>query len=129
MTSRYFVIVSALSALAISAPAAAQQKVERLKLNYLSGRNQLGILSYCLEKGHIDDRAVTIQTKLIARMWKPTDLSGGDKAEAAGRKARITNLVDVDSDIETVSKAQNMSEKEYCQDLSNTVKEYGYLVQ
>ena len=60
---------------ATDAPAAAAQP--DMGAAYESARNQLGVLIYCQDKGHIDGKAVETQTKLLT-MIPAGDVAKGD---------------------------------------------------
>lgn len=114
-------LVSILSA---SSGALAQTQADQLAVAYQSGRNQLGILSYCSEKGHVGADVVEIQKKMLGLIPAPADKSGGDAAEAQGKKGTIA-MMGITQDIETIAKAQNASAATYCKQIGDVVKQAG----
>lgn len=115
----------ALTAIVFGATAAsAQTQADQLAVAYQSGRNQLGILSYCSEKGHIGADVVEIQKKMLGLIPAPADKSGGDAAEAQGKKGTIA-MMGVTQDIEVIAKAQNGSAATYCKQIGDVVKQAG----
>lgn len=105
-------------------PAAAQSQADQLKVAYQAARNQLGILGYCADKGHIDASAAEVQKKLIALIPAPADVSGGDAAEVAGRKGTLSAM-GIEQDLETITKAQNATPAAYCKQIGDLIKQMG----
>ncbi|QEL21530.1 hypothetical protein FQV39_02270 [Bosea sp. F3-2] len=118
------IAASAAAVLASAAPSFAQTQADQLKVAYQAARNQLGILGYCAEKGHIDASAGEAQKKLIALIPAPVDASGGDAAEAAGRKGTISAM-GMEQNIEVIAKAQNGTPAAYCKQIGDLVKQMG----
>lgn len=118
------IVASAAAVLASAAPSFAQTQADQLKVAYQAARNQLGILGYCADKGHIDAAAVDVQKKMIALIPAPADVSGGDVAEAAGRKGTISAM-GIEQNIETIAKAQNGTPAAYCKQIGDLVKQMG----
>ena len=58
---------------------------------YESARNQLGVLIYCQDKGHIGPTAVETQTKLLT-MIPAGDTAKGDAAEAKGKQGTVSAM-------------------------------------
>ncbi|WP_158516248.1 hypothetical protein [Bosea vaviloviae] len=85
----YIVGASAFLASGASALAQTPTQADQLKLAYQAGRNQLGILSYCNDKGFVGTDVLDIQKKLLGMVPVPADKSGGDSAEAQGRTGTI----------------------------------------
>lgn len=117
-------LVVAAALLSFVAPSFAQTQADQLKVAYQAARNQLGILGYCADKGYTDGGAVEVQKKLIALIPAPADLSGGDAAEAAGRKGKISAM-GMEQDIEAIAKAQNGTSAAYCKQIGDLVKQMG----
>lgn len=115
---------TAVAFLGAAAPSFAQSQADQLKVAYQAARNQLGILGYCAEKGHTDASAADVQKKLIAMIPAPADVSGGDAAEAAGRKGTISAM-GMEQDIEAIAKAQNGTPAAYCKQIGDLVKQIG----
>jgi hypothetical protein len=118
------IAASAAALLSFAAPAFAQSQADQLKVAYQAARNQLGILGYCVDKGYTDNGAVDVQKKLIALIPAPADVSGGDTAEAAGRKGKISAM-GMEQDIEAIAKAQNGTPAAYCKQIGDLVKQMG----
>lgn len=118
------IAASAAAFLASPAPSSAQTQADQLKVAYQAARNQLGILGYCAEKGHIDASAVDVQRKLVALIPAPADASGGDAAEAAGRKGTISAM-GMEQNIEAIAKATNGTPATYCKQIGDLVKQMG----
>jgi len=99
----------------------AQSQADQLATAYQAGRNQLGILSYCAEKGHVGADVVEIQRKVLALIPPPADKSAGDTAEAAGKKGTIA-MMGVTQDLETIAKAQGGTAAAYCKQIGDVVQ-------
>lgn len=114
---------SALAAFAVLScgPSLAQSQADQLAMAYQAGRNQLGILSYCAEKGHVGADVVAIQAKVLALIPPPADKSAGDTAEAAGKKGTIA-MMGVTQDLETIAKAQGGTAAAYCKQIGDVVQ-------
>lgn len=117
-------VASAIAFLASAAPSFAQSQADQLKVAYQAARNQLGILGYCADKGFTDSAAVDVQKKLIAVIPAPADMSGGDAAEAAGRKGTISAM-GMEQNIEAIAKATNGTPAAYCKQIGDVVKQMG----
>ena len=118
------IVASTIAFLGSVAPSFAQTQADQLKVAYQAARNQLGILGYCADKGHIDASASDVQKKLIGFIPAPADVSGGDAAEAAGRKGKISAM-GMEQDIETIAKAQNGTSAAFCKQIGDLVKQMG----
>lgn len=116
--------LAAAALLSSAAPAFAQTQADQLKVAYQAARNQLGILGYCADKGYTDGGAVEVQKKLIALIPAPADLSGGDAAEAAGRKGKISAM-GIEQDVEAIAKLQNGTAAAYCKQIGDLIKQMG----
>ncbi|AGT08743.1 pore-forming ESAT-6 family protein [Paracoccus aminophilus] len=87
---------------------------------YESARNQLGVLEYCTEKGHIDGKAVEIQTKLLT-LIPEGDKAKGDAAEAKGKSGTVAAM-GVEQSLDAASKAQNSSEEALCKQMDTMIQ-------
>ncbi len=114
-----FGIASSALAQTAAAPTAAQ-----MEMAYNSARNQLGVLKYCQNEGHIDGDAATIQTKLLGMIPPPADKTAGDEAEKTGEKGTIAAM-GVNQEISATVKAQNITEKQFCETIANAIKQVG----
>ncbi|WP_293801076.1 pore-forming ESAT-6 family protein [uncultured Bosea sp.] len=115
---------TAVALLGSAAPSFAQTQADQLKVAYQAARNQLGILGYCADKGYTDAAAAEVQKKLIAMIPAPADASGGDAAEAAGRKGTISAM-GMEQNIEVIAKATNGTAATYCKQIGDIVKQMG----
>jgi hypothetical protein len=115
---------SAVALLGSAAPSFAQTQADQLKVAYQAARNQLGILGYCADRGYTDAGAAEVQKKLIAMIPAPADASGGDAAEAAGRKGTISAM-GMEQNIEAIAKATNGTPATYCKQIGELVKQMG----
>ncbi len=115
---------AAVALLGSAAPSFAQTQADQLKVAYQAARNQLGILGYCADKGYTDAAAAEIQKKLIALIPAPADVSGGDAAEAAGRKGTISAM-GMEQPIEAIAKMANGTPATYCKQVGDVVKQMG----
>ncbi|MGI2033380.1 pore-forming ESAT-6 family protein [Rhizobium panacihumi] len=116
------IVLTGLVALGLAAPAFAQATNEQVEMAYNSARNQLGVLKYCQNEGHIDGEAATVQTKLIALIPAPADTAKGDEAEKAGEAGTVAAM-GVNQEIAASAKAQNITEKQFCDTVSNAIKQ------
>ena len=82
---------------------------------YESARNQLGVLIYCQEQGHIDGAAVETQTKLLT-MIPAGDTAKGDAAEAKGKEGTVSAM-GVERSLADASKEQNTTEEALCKQM------------
>lgn len=115
---------AAVSVLGFSSGAFAQATADQMAIAYQAGRNQLGILGYCADKGHAGADVVEIQRKMLGLIPVPADRTAGDSAEEAGRKGTIS-MMGVTQDIETIAKAQGGSAASYCKQIGDVVKQAG----
>ena len=120
LSFKRFSAIAALAALS-SSQAFAQNPADQLAAAYQAGRNQLGVISYCAEKGHVGADVVAIQTKVLALIPPPADKSAGDTAEAAGKKGTIA-MMGVTQDLETIAKAQGGTAAAYCKQIGDVVQ-------
>ncbi|RDW13167.1 pore-forming ESAT-6 family protein [Paracoccus thiocyanatus] len=101
-----------------AAPAAPEQDSGAA---YESARNQLGVLTYCQEQGHIDGKAVEIQTKLLA-MIPAGDSAKGEAAEAKGKEGTVSAM-GVERRLEDAAKEQNTTEEALCQQMEGLLQQ------
>ncbi|RDJ24304.1 hypothetical protein DWF00_03605 [Bosea caraganae] len=113
-------LAAALAAGFSAAPAFAQQP-DQLKIAYEAGRNQLGILGYCSDKGFVGADVVDVQRKLLGIIPVPADKSGGDAAEAQGKKGTFAAM-GMTQDIEAIAKAQNSTPAAFCKTVGDAIK-------
>lgn len=95
---------------------------EQMEMAYNAGRNQLGVLKYCQEKGFIDGAAAETQAKLMALIPVPADTAKGDAAEAVGKTGKVSAM-GVEQDIATAAKAQGATEDKLCTTMSDMIKQ------
>ncbi|MGX1788982.1 pore-forming ESAT-6 family protein [Bosea sp. NPDC055332] len=119
LSFKRFSAIAVLAALS-GGQAFAQSQADQLATAYQAGRNQLGVLSYCAEKGHVGADVVEVQRKVLALIPPPADKSAGDAAEATGKKGTIS-MMGVTQDLETIAKAQGGSSATYCKQIGDVV--------
>jgi len=119
--NKLFLIVALAS---LPAPALAQSQADQLAVAYQASRNQLGIVSYCSDKGFVGADVVEIQKKMVGLIPAPADKSGGDAAEAQGKKGTISAM-GMTQDIEAVAKAQGGTAQAFCSQIGNAIKQAG----
>lgn len=100
----------------------AQTPADQLKVAYQAGRNQLGVMTYCSDKGHIGSDIVEIQKKLLGLIPPPADKSGGDEAEAQGKKG-VISAMGMTQDIEALAKMQNSTSAAFCKTMGDALKQ------
>ena len=103
------------------APAQAAPAAQDPGAAYESARNQLGVLMYCQENGHIDSTAVDTQTKLLA-MIPPGDAAKGDAAEAKGKEGTVSAM-GVERSLADAAKEQNTTEDALCKQMDALLKQ------
>lgn len=118
---------AAIAALALSATASAQTAADQQAVAYQAARNQLGILLYCTDKGFLTADVPEIQRKMIGMLPAPADKTGGDTAEASGRKGMISAM-GVNQDLEAAAKAQGGSVQPLCTQIGAAVKQAGAML-
>ncbi|MFC2255219.1 pore-forming ESAT-6 family protein [Labrys portucalensis] len=123
MRKSAFISMSVFLTMASATVALAQKGAtpEQIQMVYNAGRNQLGLLKYCQDKGFADAQAVDSQTKMLSLLPPPGDPSQGDEAEANGRKGNVS-MMGVSQDITTAAKAQGVTEEKLCQTLAHPIK-------
>jgi len=110
--------------LAMGSASHAQTQADQLKLAYQAGRNQIGLMAYCNDKGFVGADVVEIQKKMIGMIPVPADKSAGDAAEAQGRKGTIAAM-GMEQDIEAIAKAQNGTAATFCKQVGDAIKQAG----
>lgn len=109
---------------ALSVPALAQTQADQLAVAYQAARNQLGILTYCSDKGFVGADVVEIQKKMVGLIPAPADRSGGDAAEAQGKKGTISAM-GMTQDVEAIAKAQGGTAQAFCTQIGTAIKQAG----
>ncbi|WP_312950351.1 pore-forming ESAT-6 family protein [Agrobacterium sp.] len=115
-------LTAILTGATITAAFAQQPTPEQVEMAYTAARNQLGVLTYCQGKGHIDDTAAEVQTKLLALVPAPADVSKGDAAEDVGKQGKVS-VMGMEQDLATAAKAQGVDEAKLCETMSNALKQ------
>lgn len=121
------IVVAACVAMVLGAaagPALAQAQANQMAVAYQAGRNQLGLLKYCQEQSHTGADVVAIQQKLVGMLPAPADKSGGDTAEAAGRKGSVS-IMGMNQDLLANAKMQGITVEKACQSMADIVKQAG----
>lgn len=86
MNTRYFALGAvATIQLMMLAPVALADETQQL---YNSSRNQLGLIRYCVEQGHLTDETVKGYQNILGMLPVPADTSEGDRYEAEGAKGK-----------------------------------------
>ena len=88
---------------------------------YESARNQLGVLEYCQEQGHIDGKAVEIQTKLLT-LIPEGDKAKGDAAQEKGKTGTVSAM-GVEQSLETAAQAQNSTTEALCKQMDTMIQQ------
>jgi putative hemolysin len=88
---------------------------------YESARNQLGVLSYCQDKGYIDTKAVETQTKLLG-LIPAGDSAKGDAAEAKGREGTVSAM-GVERTLADAAKEKNTTEDALCKQMDTLLQQ------
>jgi|GEM_PF-756411 len=101
------------------APAAAP--VQDNGAAYESARNQLGVLTYCQEKGFIDGKAVETQTKLLT-MIPAGDTAKGDAAEAKGKDGTVSAM-GVERSLADAASEQKTTEDALCKQMDTLLQQ------
>lgn len=87
---------------------------------YESARNQLGVLEFCQTQGHIDGKAVEIQTKLLT-LIPEGDTAKGDAAQEKGKTGTVSAM-GVESTLADAAKAQNSSVEALCKQMDTMIQ-------
>lgn len=84
MKNRYLALFSAATVpLMMLASAASADETQQL---YNSSRNQLGLIKYCVEQGHLSDDTVKAYQNIVSVLPTPASTTEGDAYEAEGAK-------------------------------------------
>lgn len=108
-------VVAQTSAPAPATPAPAGTAMPDSGAAYESARNQLGVLTYCQEKGHIDGKAIETQTRLLA-MIPAGDVALGDAAEAKGKQGTVSAM-GVERSLSDAATEQKTTEDALCKQM------------
>ncbi|AUH34687.1 hypothetical protein CUV01_16015 [Paracoccus tegillarcae] len=90
---------------------------------YDAARNQLGVLSYCQDEGHIDGTAVEIQGRML-EMVPAGDVAQGDAAEANGKEGKVVGM-GVETTLAEAATQQGATEAALCQQMDALIKQAG----
>ncbi|MDS9468376.1 pore-forming ESAT-6 family protein [Paracoccus sp. MBLB3053] len=82
---------------------------------YESARNQLGVLTYCEDKGFIDSRAVATQNRLLG-MIPQGDAAKGDAAETLGKTGTVSAM-GVERTLADAASEQKTTEDALCKQM------------
>jgi hypothetical protein len=131
--TRLFAVLLALAPLAGTAAALAQAPgggmpagptPEQLKTIYEASRNQQGVFEYCQAAGNMEAGTIALQTRIMANLPKPQDMSGGEAAYARGKAGAI--VVGPQSvTLAEAARGQNTTEAALCQRMGDAVKQAG----
>lgn len=111
---------AAAPAAATPAPAAAPAAPDT-GAAYESARNQLGVLTYCQDKGYIDSKAVETQNKLLS-MIPAGDATKGDAAEAKGKQGTVSAM-GVERSLADAATEQKTSEEALCKQMDTLLQQ------
>ncbi|MDN3711401.1 pore-forming ESAT-6 family protein [Paracoccus cavernae] len=101
------------------APAAGTQM--DMGMAYESARNQLGVLEYCQTEGHIDGKAVEIQTKLLT-LLPEGDKAKGDAAQEKGKTGTVSSM-GMEQTLDAAATAQNSSVEALCKQMDTMIQQ------
>lgn len=88
---------------------------------YESARNQLGVLTYCQDQGHIDGAAVEVQNKLLG-LIPVGDTAKGDAAEALGKSGTVSAM-GIERSLADAAKEQNTDEAALCKQMDTLIQQ------
>lgn len=112
-------ISACVAGVALAQPAPAEKAAAPAAMEtgaaYESARNQLGVLSYCQNKGYIDGKAVETQQKLL-KMIPAGDTAKGDAAEAKGQQGTVAAM-GVERSLADAATEQKTSEDALCKQM------------
>lgn len=100
---------------AATTPAPAAPAAADTGAAYESARNQLGVLTYCQDKGYIDGKAVETQNKLLS-MIPSGDAAKGDAAEAKGKEGTVSAM-GVERSLADAATEQKTTEDALCKQM------------
>jgi hypothetical protein len=84
MNTKYFALAAAGSLqFVMLAPVASADETQQL---YNSSRNQLGLIKYCVEQGHLAGETAESYQKIVSVLPTPASTSEGDQYEEEGAK-------------------------------------------
>lgn len=84
MKNRYLALFSAAAVpLMMLASVASADEAQQL---YNNSRNQLGLIKYCVEQGHLNDDTVKAYQNIVSVLPRPASTTEGDQYEAEGAK-------------------------------------------
>lgn len=78
-----------------------------------AARNQLGVLEYCRDEGHIDGTAAETQTRILGMMPDATDQARVDAAYEKGKTGTVSAL-GVEQSLSESASAQGTDEAALC---------------
>lgn len=103
-----------------AAPDAAAMQMD-MGMAYESARNQLGVLEFCQTEGHIDGKAVEIQTKLLT-LLPEGDKAKGDAAQEKGKTGTVSSM-GMEQTLEAAATAQNSSVEALCKQMDTMIQQ------
>ena len=87
-----------------------------------AAQNQLGILEYCQTAGHIDDKAVEVQKKMLTLLPAATDTAKVDAAYAKGKEGTVSAM-GIEQTLADAATAQKTDVKALCGQLASLVEQ------
>lgn len=110
--------------LALAAGAVSAQTAPNPDMAVSAARNQLGVLEYCQAQGHIDDKAVEIQGKMIRMLPAATDEAAAEAAYEKGKEGAVSAM-GVEQTLAEAAAAQGVEEAALCTQLAQLVEQAG----
>ncbi|WP_421405431.1 hypothetical protein [Agrobacterium fabrum] len=89
---------------------------------YNSARNQLGLIMYCVGRGHTSAEAVGKYHRILATLPKPSDTANADKFEYEGSLGNNYDGISSVS-IETIAQGMGITVAERCAQLEALTKQ------
>lgn len=105
----------------LAAPLAAHAQADAQRMMYRMGSNQLGVLEYCQENGHVGAEVVALQHRMLT-MLPPAQVDGLDEAEATGRKG-VVSFGGTSTALPDAARAQNTTVAALCARMGEMLKQ------
>ncbi len=110
-------LLLALGVLLGAASSAVSASADIAQARYLSERNQLGLLQFCVDQHLVDADVVTLRLRALARLGTANPTTDGDAEEAAGRRGVIAFTTSRTSFVDD-AKGQGISLRYSCEQLA-----------
>lgn len=89
-----------------------------------AAKNQLGVLEYCQAAGHIDGKAVEVQTRMFGMLPPASDAAKVEAAYEKG-KAGTVSAMGVEQALPEAAKSQNTDEAALCKQMAALINQAG----